>query len=409
MARLAIHGGEPACRVDWPRWPIWGDEERQALNSVLESGEWWYGQKVEEFEARFAAFQGARFGVTASSGTTALEAALLALGVGAGDEVIVPPYTFVATASAVLRVNAIPIFADIEPDTLCLDPADVASKITPHTRAIIPVHLAGYVADMDRLASLAHTHNLAILEDACHAWGSAWKGKGAGTLGRCGAFSFQASKNISSAEGGIIVTDEEELAKICRSYTHCGRMPGKAWYEHYLPGSNLRLTEFQAAILLAQLKRLEAQTLRRQENATILDAALTHIPGIRTLRPDVRMTRRSYHFYPFRLDLERLGLSRERFVQALSAEGVPVSVGYTRPLYHNPLFTRFAEGPEGCPISCPYYGQKIDYTRVSCPVCEQVCQDTCWLPHTLLLAEPEAMERVVAAVAKVVEHADELR
>ena len=408
MAHLAINGGKKACNYEWPRWPIWGEEERQALTGVLESGEWWYGKKVKEFEERFAAFQGARYGIACSSGTTALEAALLGLGVGAGDEVIVPPYTFIATVSAVLRVNAVPVFADIEPDTLCLDPADVERKITPRTKAILPVHVAGYIADMDRLGAIARTRNLAILEDACHAWGSQWRGKGAGALGNCGAFSFQLSKNITSGEGGIILTDDPELADLCRSYTNCGRGKDKPWYQHFLAGSNLRLTEFQAAILLAQLTRLEEQTLRRQANAEILTRGLRQIPGLITLRDEPRMTRRSYHFYPFRLDTERLGIPRSRFLQALSAEGVPAWEGWPYPLYANPLFERKGEGPEYCPLSCPYYGQKVDYSTTHCPVCEQVCADAVWIPHPVLLADEKAMQAVVAAVEKVCIYAKEV-
>ncbi len=410
MSILAIHGGEKTCATVWPTWPIWDDRERDGLMAVLESGKWWYGERVREFEAAYAAFQGARFGVTASSGTTALEASLLALGIGAGDEVIVPPYSFVATASAVLRVNAIPIFADIQPHTLCIDPDDVARKITPRTRAILPVHLAGHVADMDRLNEIARAHNLFVVEDACHSWGSQWKGKGTGALGHCGVFSFQASKNITSAEGGIMLTDDEDLAEQCRSFTNVGRRKGGAWYQHFLLGSNLRMTEFQAALLLAQLSRLEAHTLKRQANAEILNEGLRDIPGIITIENDPRMTRRGYHLFCFRLDLNLLAVTRERFLEALSAEGVPCTPGYNTPLYKMPLFQRKHEGADGCPVTCPYYaGEPVDYTQVNCPVCEQVCQDTCWLFHTVLLAGEDDMRAIVAAVRKVVEHIQDLR
>jgi dTDP-4-amino-4,6-dideoxygalactose transaminase len=404
MNMLAIDGGQKACDVAWPRWPVWDDAERQALLGVLESGAWWFGERVREFERKFADFQGAGFGVTATSGTTALETALLALGIGAGDEVIVPPYTFMATASAVLRVNAVPVFADIQPDTLCIDPDDVERKVTPHTKAVIPVHLGGRVADMDRLLPVARRQGLRVVEDACHSWGSQWKGKGAGALGTCGVFSFQASKNITSAEGGIVLTDDGELAERCRSITNCGRRPGEAWYRHFVLGSNLRLTEFQAALLLAQLTRLEAQTLARQSNADILTEGLRGIPGIVTIENDPRMTRRGYHLYCFRLDLPKLGVDRERFIQALSAEGVPVTAGYDTPLYRNPMFGRAEDGPRGCPGSCPYHGGSIDYETARCPVCEQVCEDTCWIFHSVLLAEPKAMHAIVDAVRKVCGH-----
>lgn len=410
MPALAINGGSPVYSGSWPSWPVWDDAERRALLDVLESGKWWYGACVQQFEHAFAAFQDAAYGITTTSGTTALETALLALGVGAGDEVIVPPYTFLATASAVLRVNAIPIFADIQPHTLCIDPDDVQRKITPKTKAIIPVHLAGHVADMDRLLAIARHHHLFVLEDACHAWGSQWRGKGVGALGNCGVFSFQASKNITSAEGGIILTNNPDLAKECRSYVNCGRAEGKPWYEHYLLGSNLRMTEFQAALLLAQLTRLPSQNQRRIQTATYLYQTLRDIPAIRLIENDPRITRRAYHFFPFRLDLAALRVSRDRFKQALAAEGIPTMIGYDRPLYKNPLFQRsWRQGPASCPVSCPYYGKPVDYTSVSCPVCEEVVQDTLWLFHSVLLADDAAIECIPVAIKKLIDHLDELR
>ncbi|MEN6356597.1 MAG: DegT/DnrJ/EryC1/StrS family aminotransferase [Armatimonadota bacterium] len=405
MSELAIFGAEKSCNCQWPSWPVHGDEERTALLEVLESGKWWYGEKVKEFESKYAGFQNAKFGVTATSGTTALEAALDALGIGAGDEVIVPPYTFMATASAVLRVNAIPIFADIEPDTFCIDPEDVKRKVTDKTKAIIPVHLGGYVADMDRLWKIAREHDLYLIEDACHAWGSQWKGKGVGAIGHCGVFSFQASKNINSAEGGIMLTDDERIADACRSITNCGRSKTGAWYEHHVIGSNLRLTEFQAAILLAQLTRLESQIIKRMQSVQIIEDVLNDAPGIRLTRHDNRMTRRSYHFYPFRLDMS---ISRARFIEACEAEGIQLSPGYTTPLYKNTMFRQEKEGSANCPFSCPYYGRKIDYSIVKCPVCEEVCNDTCWIPQTMLLADEKNVLALANGIRKVCENAGEL-
>ncbi len=402
MDKLAILGGPKSCDVTWPSWPQWDDSERQALNGVLESGEWWYGDHVARFERDFAAFQDARYAVTASSGTTAQEIALTALGIGPGDEVIVPPYTFVATASAVLRAGATPIFADILPHNLCLDPADAARKITPRTRAIMPVHLAGHIADMDALGALCGQHGLALIEDACHAWGSRWRGRGVGAIGRCGVFSFQVSKNIASGEGGVLVTNDESLADTVRSITNCGRVKGGAWYEHARVATNARLTEFQGAILNAQLARLEAQTLRREANGRILNAALREIPGICVIEDDPRITRRAYHLYPFRLDLKALGVARERFVDALTAEGVPASCGYMRPLYRYAMFT---DAPE----RAGRRGVHHDYTRDRCPVAEQVCNDTVWLFHTLLLADGEAMAQIARAIGKVVANSGALR
>jgi dTDP-4-amino-4,6-dideoxygalactose transaminase len=380
---------------------MWDERERSGMLGVLESGEWWYGERVREFEAQFAEFQDARFGVTTSSGTTALETMLQALDVGPGDEVIVPPYTFIATATAVLRAGAIPVFADIEANTWGLDPDDVVRKITPRTKAVMPVHFGGRIVDMEAYNEIGRQHNVLILEDACHSWGGKWKGKGTGALGRCGAFSFQVSKNVSGAEGGIILTDDESLAEQCRSITNCGRVAGGAWYEHANIGSNLRLTEFQAALLLAQLSRLEAHTLRRQANGAFLTEHLRDIPGICVVQEDPRITRRAYHLYTLRVEPQTLGISRDRFVKALGAEGVPASPGYLHPLYKNAVFQNL-KGMRANP------GIELDYTRVSCPVSERACQETVWLLHTLLLADETAMRGIVNAIEKVVSRAHEV-
>jgi len=406
--RLALLGGTPVCDFPWPAWPIHDETEERALLEVLRSGQWWYGQKVRQFERAFASFQGALHGVSCTNGTTAIEMGLRGLGVLPGDEVIVPPYTFVASASAVITVGAIPIFADIDPQTLCLDAEDASRKITPRTRAVIVVHVGGRIADMERINQLAARHGLAVLEDAAHAWGSQWEGRGAGTLGQCGTFSFQVSKNITAGEGGILVTNDADLAKQCRSFSHCGRVEGAAWYDHPNLGSNLRLTEFQAAILLAQLARLEKQITQRQQSAALLDEALADVPGIRLLSPAPRMTRRSYHMYIFRLDEERLGISRGRFLEALQAEGVPASEGWYRPLYHNAVFANAHLGPPH-PIRAPLAGMGVDYREVHCRVCEQVCRDAVWIPQHVLLGSETQIRRLAEAICKVARNAPQLR
>jgi dTDP-4-amino-4,6-dideoxygalactose transaminase len=406
--RLALLGGEPACNFAWPEWPIHDDGEETELLEVLRSGQWWYGEKVRRFEREFATFQGAAYGVTCTNGTTAIEMGLRALGVVAGDEVIVPPYTFIATATAVVTVGAMPVFADIDPETLCLDPDDAARKISPRTRAIIPVHVAGRIADMQRINELAKAHNLAVLEDAAHAWGSQLDGRGAGTLGRCGTFSFQVSKNITAGEGGILVTDDKDLADLCRSFSHCGRTEGSAWYDHNNLGSNLRMTEFQAAILCAQLARLAEQIARRERNADLLDEALADIREIHPLAAAPRMTRRSYHMYIFRLNQAELGVSRARFLAALQAEGVPASEGWYRPLYRNGVFANAHVGPPHG-IRAPLAAMGVDYRDVSCPVCEEVCRDAVWIPQYVLLAEEPQIVRLAEAIRKVVAGAAALR
>ncbi len=403
----AILGGQPACPETWPKWPIHDLDEETRLLKVLKSGEWWFGENVQQFEQEFATFQGAKYGVTCTNGTTAIEMGLRALGVVEGDEVVVPPYSFISTASAVVTIGAIPVFADIQPDTLCLDPQDVASKLTARTKAIIPVHVMGRMADMEQINALAAEHGLVVLEDAAHAWGSQLAGRGAGTWGACGTFSFQVSKNITAGEGGILVTDDKDLAELCRSFTHCGRTKDSEWYDHNLLGSNLRITEFQAAVLLAQLSRLADQVKRRDQNAARLDEALADVPGIHCLASASEMTRRSYHMYVFRLEESTLGLSREKFLKAMDAEGVPASAGWYRPLYQNGVFQTAHKGPAHG-IKAPLADKGVDYRDVSCPVCEQVCRDAVWIPQNVLLADEAQIDQLILAIRKVAKHTDSL-
>ncbi len=391
---LAVLGGAPVRGPEkaWPSWPQFDDAERSALLGVLESGKWFYGDRVAAFEGEWAAFQGARHCVTANSGTTALEIVLQAMGIGPGDEVIVPPFTFVATASAVLRVGARPVFADLDA-TWCLDPDRVAEALTPRTKAIMPVHFGGRFCDMDRLCDLAADAGIPIIEDACHAWGGHWKGKGAGTVGKCGVFSFQQSKNITAGEGGAIVTDDDALAAMCRSLTNCGRAAGMPWYHHENPGTNVRLTEFQAALLSCQLARLEEQTLRRERNAMILNNGLGAVEGLIPQPKSNRITRRAYHLFCLRVVEEAFGCTRAQFLAAANAEGWPVSAVYPLPLYEQPLFRKLG-----------------GYEGVRCPVAEDLCRRSgTWTTHEKLLGTEEDMGDIVRIAEKIKAHAAALR
>jgi dTDP-4-amino-4,6-dideoxygalactose transaminase len=386
-----------ACDFDWPQWPVHDQTEETALLEVLRTGKWWFGERVERFEQEFARFQGSRFAVTCTNGTTALEMGLRALGVVEGDEVIVPCYSFIATATAVVTIGAIPVFADIRPDTLCIDPADIEQKITGRTSAIVPVHVAGRVADMDRINAIAKQHDLIVLEDAAHAWGSQSNGKGAGTLGRAGTFSFQETKNMTAGEGGILVTDDEKIADLSRSFTHCGRTKGSAWYDHDVLGSNLRITEFQAAILSAQLARLPGQIDRRDQNAKLLQATLGDIESVLTLRDAPDMTRRSHHIYIFRC---QQASDRDSIVEALNNEGIPASAGWYRPLYKNAVFQNAHDGPAHG-VTAPMAGKGVDYRDVNCTVCERVCQDAIWIPQYVLLADRAQIDALCDGLRKV--------
>ena len=253
----AVLGGEKVRTRPFPTWPIFGAEEERRLLGVLRSGKWGklHGHEVAEFEQRFAAMHGCKHGVGVVNGTVSLRIALLAGGIGAENEVIVPPYTFLATATAVIEANAIPVFADINLETFNLDPRSVEAAITPRTRAIIPVHVAGQAADMDAIMALARKHNLLVIEDAAHAHGASYKNHPAGSIGHAGSFSFQSSKNLTGGEGGLLVTSDDTFAEACRSIHNCGRMAGGLWYEHHVISGNYRLGEFQGAVLNAQLDR----------------------------------------------------------------------------------------------------------------------------------------------------------
>ncbi|MGI6207680.1 MAG: DegT/DnrJ/EryC1/StrS family aminotransferase [Anaerolineae bacterium] len=402
MAReqLAIDGGTPLRREPFPAWPVWDEREERALLRALHSGKWGIGSEIiTEFEQAFAAMQDAKQCVSVPSGTTALVTALRGAGITYGDEVITTPYTFIATVSATLYVGAIPVFADIDPDTYQIDVRTVEPLITERTRAIIPAHIGGGPADMDAVLALARKHNLLVIEDCAQAHLAAWRGRRVGALGDLGAFSFQASKNIPAGEGGAVVGDNERLMDQVWSYRNVGRVRQGAWYQHEVLGTNARMSAWQAAILLAQMTRAEEQLALREKNAAILDERLAGIPGIRPLRRDERVTHHAYHLYIFRYDKAAFGgHSRAEFLRALNAEGIPASDGYV-PLYHK----------DSVMESSLYLG-KLTATPVAsraenaerCPVAERVCrEEDCWLTQNLLLGSDDDTASIAEAIAKV--------
>ncbi len=396
-SKLAIQGGTPVHTTGWPNWPIYDHLEEQSILEVLHSGKWWYvdGTKVREFEGKFSNLHHSNFATAVTNGSAAIEVALKALSIGCGDEVIVPAYTFVATAASVLAVSATPIFVDIDPSNLNIDPKQVEAAVTSRTRAIIPVHIAGCPADMDAILDIARTHNLAVIEDAAQAVCAEWNGKPVGALGDCGTFSFQASKNLNSGEGGVVISNDESLADLIWSVANVGRTRGGKKYEHPVLGSNYRLTEFQAAILLAQMTRLEEQSLTRTRNAKTLSCYLHDISGITTLKLDPRVTRHAYHLYIFRYNSAEFGgHSRDEFVEALKSEGIPASDGYL-PLYGEEVFHH---GRGRCQIASQ---QSLEQYKDKCPTTEAVCADGIWLPQNALLGTETDMQHIVEAIVKI--------
>jgi len=415
MAQLAILGGKAINPRGYKaRWPEVDGEDISALQKVVESGEWWRFTEEREsevslFEKEFALYHDARYCVALSNGTLAIQAALKALGVEAGDEVIVPAITFISSATGVIFAQGIPVFADVKAETCQIDPASVEEKITENTKGILVVHYAGYPVDMDAILEIAKKHNLFVVEDCAHAHGTEWKGRKVGAIGDTGTFSFQQSKSLTCGEGGAVLTDNEELYERVYAYHHIGRFFGSAKYEHTTIGSNFRITEFQGAILRTQLKKLPGQTEIRMKNANLLSEGLKEIAGIEPLQPDERITQRGYYFYCFRYHQEEFGgLPREKLLEALKAEGTPLGIGYGCPVYHLPAFKNQHFGRTGCPISCEKYKGKVDYTKVKCPVAEKVSyQEHLTLPNHILLNENN-IQALLEALKKVQKYQREI-
>jgi dTDP-4-amino-4,6-dideoxygalactose transaminase len=379
---------------DFPSWPYWNQDERERLLTALESGHW-AGSRARylpQFAKRFARFHDAADGICLANGTVSLEAALVACGIGEGDEVIVPAITFVATAGAVLRVNATPVVVDVDAESLCIDPEGVAAAITSRTRALIPVHVSGAMCDMDRLQVLCGNHNLAMIEDCAHAHGSAWRGIGAGAHGQLGSFSFQHSKLMSSGEGGALISSDADLLERAWNYANCGRARNHSVYHHASLGSNCRMTEWQAAILSAQLDRYPEQRLRRSRAARRLDTALGVLDGVSPQARDPRMTAQGYYCYVFHVDSERLGVgSCETMFTCLTAAGVPLSLAYPAL-----LDVDFLSNGD----LAPFARDRVDLARFDIPRARAASKNTIWIHHRALLAEDHILDRIVEVIAE---------
>ncbi|MGC1273166.1 MAG: DegT/DnrJ/EryC1/StrS family aminotransferase [Planctomycetaceae bacterium] len=408
----AVLGGTPIVRGGWPGWPIVDEIEQQALRQVLESGNWYRyaageASRVAEFEQVWANDVGTAHCQATSSGTSALVTALAALDVGPGDEVLVPPYTFVATINAVLVHHALPVFVDSDPETALMDPDQIEQHINGNTRAILPVHVAGAPCAMDRILDIARRHNLKVIEDACQAHTAAWKGKRVGSIGDAGCFSFQNSKNITSGEGGAVTTGDATLYANAQAYQNNGSGRQQDDGVRTSNGANLRLTEFQGALLLAQLERQAELTQRREQNGALLNTLLEAVPGVRAKRTYEGTTRHGYHLYMLDYDPDQFaGMSKSRFLQAVGAEGVPISGGYTA-LNRQPFIEQFLSSRGFGRIYSP---QRLNEYREQnqCPANDRMIATTCWLPQTALLGTGEQMQSIADAFARVQQYAGKI-
>jgi dTDP-4-amino-4,6-dideoxygalactose transaminase len=353
--------------------------------------------------------QGGGYAVPMANGTVTMEVALRAAGIGWGDEVIVPAYTFQATASAPMAAGAIPVIVDIDPNTYCLDPQAVEKAITYKTKAIIPVHLGSNMADMDALMALADKYNLIVIEDCAHAHGAKWNGRGAGTIGHFGSFSLQSSKTLTTGEGGILLCRTPELAAKAASIIDCGRphaLGGGAedYTQEFQVGGNFRLSEIAAALALVGIERFPAQAKEREAMADYMDEALSEIPGIRLLRRDPRHTTRSFYRYIFAIDPQGFGMEHDLLVGALDAEGVECWTGYEA-MNHYSLFQ-----PQKSKLAVPNaFPEYFDFGNMELPEAERACEhEAVWLDENIFRAGQKGVDDAINAIKKIQKNAVEL-
>ena len=426
MPQLAIAGGSPVRSDPFPTWPVVSDADVEAVTQAIRDGEWgrMAGSHALDFEREFAAYQGAEYCLALNSGTSALEIGLLAIGIEPGDEVILSPYTYIASAAAILMSGGVPVFVDIDPDTYHIDPSKIAAAITDRTTAIMPVHFAGLACDMGAIGEIARRRGLKIIEDAAHVHGGTWNDAGLGTLGDAGAFSFQSSKNLNSGEGGALLTNDHEVFARAIDYHDVwtgglierggdaggGSFRAGARWDFPFACHNFRISSYTAALLRSQLSKLEAQTVTRTENGKHLIDLIDRTEGLANVRRDSFATRDSHHLFLLKYKKESFeGLPREMFVEALKAEGIPASLGYPRGCHEQPLFLKpeaylsrfWPRGPRG--------EVDIDYASMSCPNVEYLCRnETVWLPQYALLDTRLGMEQIIEAADKIRAHIGEL-
>lgn len=397
MNKLALNGGKKYKSKPFPKWPMYDAQELTLVEEVVKSNHWWRvgGSKVEEFEKKFATYHEVKHCLAISNGTHAIELVLAALEIGKGDEVIVPAFTFISTMTAVIYCNATPIPVDIDPNTLCMDVEAFEKAITPRTKAVIPVHMAGHCCDMDKIKRIAKAHGIKVIEDAAHAHGAEWQGKKVGAYCDAATFSFQNGKIMTSGEGGAITTNDPELYEKLYLIHGVGRPKGDRVYKHLYLGSNYRMTEFQGAVLIAQLERLEKQNYLRRKNAILLNSYLKQVGGVIPQEYKDEATINSHYMYMFYYEQESFGhMSREWFIDALIAEGIPAFAAY--PVVTNVEFYKNEDFRS-------HANHAVQYSEDAFPISEKVANDVVWLPHFTLLGDEKDIEEIAGAITKIKE------
>jgi perosamine synthetase len=444
MIELAILGGEPVRKEPFLSSVVVDEHERQYLMEVINRKEFSRfmgsptndmerllfmtseeaehhedqyfsflgGRMVRKFEAEFARKFGVPYAISVNSATSGLAAALGAAGLGPGDEVITTSMSFNATAISILLFNSIPVFVDVDQNTFCLNPAEVERAISPKTKAILVVHLLGNAANMEKILAIAQKNNLVVIEDCAQAPGTMYKGEYVGTIGNLGVFSFQETKNITTGEGGMVITKDPGLAKKVRLIRNHGEsIPDNSWDDQMLVnlvGMNFRMTELTAALGVAQLIKLDENNRVRTENAHLLVDQLKDIPGLSVPSYPAGVVP---HVFPLLYDAGTTGVSRDRILAALRAEGIPVGSGYLRLMNENPIFLKkIAYGQDHCPWSCHLYNRPRSYQSANCPVAENLLRDRfIWFYHIHRPNGSAEMADVVRAFKKVLHNMEALK
>ncbi len=413
--KLALLGGDPVRTAKFPPWPVWDQNDEEAILPVLRSGVWSRRNVVTEAEKRFAQLMGSKYCVLTTHGTTALVTAIRALGVEGGDEVITTPWSWISSMACIFLNNALPVFADIDPDTWMLDADQIESKINQNTKMILPVQITGGICHMDKVNAVAGKHGLKVVEDACEAHLAEWKGKKAGTLGDLGCFSLQNGKQLTCGEGGAIIGDDERTMDLCYAIHNVGSARGK-----FMPrdkggwpvlGNKARMAEYQASIVMTQMETVEQETRKRSENAGYLSSRISQIPGIKPRKDYPETNRTSYYYYGFRFNEKEFGIPRDTFVKAIQAEGLPPStnLGVTSyPLYQNGVVESVISSRTYQKL---FSKQRLEEYRASLnlPKVTELCKETVGFHSNTFLGTRSDMDDIYNAILKVYENRAQLK